>query len=366
MKVVVGISGGVDSAIAAYILKKQGHEVIPVHFDFLSMKEFHDTVIRYFVEEYKKGATPNPCAYCNGKMKFKKLYEAMIEHGADAIATGHYANVGCESGRYFISKSKNEKKDQSYMLYTLSQEILSHLLLPIGDMDKEEVRNIARELSLPMAEQKDSQDICFIEDDIGFDYREFIKEYDFGHDYKEKLARGELKESEILEKSYLKKGEFVDKDGKVLGFHNGIINYTIGQRKGLNIAFGERKFVVAIDTKKNQVVLGDNDDLFTADFKIKNVIFQKYENIECMKNQGKYYAENNNGDGIKEDFDNRKSYLPNVKVRYRHDGTKCEVTDLGDGIYNCHMLEKVRAVTKGQAAVFYDDKGDIVLGGTII
>lgn len=397
------MSGGVDSTVAAYLLKKEGHEVVGVNFNFCDpttrrgehcesapeleniaktlniriiykdfRKEFHDKIIKYFVEEYEHGRTPNPCAICNATMKFAKLLQIMREENCDKIATGHYANVTLARGKlyepvassrrgehceplqnealYCIKKSANSQKDQSYMLYRLSQDQLSHIIFPIGNMDKNEVRNIASTLGLTVANKKDSQDVCFISNTLSapLDYKEFIKRYEFGDDYKEKIALGKLKEEDILSKPYFRKGEFVDANGNVLGFHNGIINYTIGQRKGINIAFGERKFVVNIDTEKNQVVLGNNEDLMSQNFKIKDVVFSGYSDSE---------------ESIKE-LIGKKFF---AKLRYRHEGTLCEVVSVNESfILNCHLLSSVRAITKGQSAVFYDEEGQVMLGGIIV
>lgn len=397
------MSGGVDSTVAAYLLKKEGHEVVGVNFNFCDpttrrdehcesapeleniaktlniriiykdfRKEFHDKIIKYFVEEYEHGRTPNPCAICNATMKFAKLLQIMREENCDKIATGHYANVALARGKlyepassfrrgehceplqnadlYCIKKSANSQKDQSYMLYRLSQDQLSHIIFPIGNMDKNEVRNIASTLGLTVANKKDSQDVCFISNTLTapLDYKEFIKRYEFGDDYKEKIALGKLKEEDILSKPYFRKGEFVDTNGNVLGFHNGIINYTIGQRKGINIAFGERKFVVNIDTEKNQVVLGNNEDLMSQDFKIRDVVFSGYSDSE---------------ESIKE-LIGKKFF---AKLRYRHEGTLCEVVSVNESfILNCHLLSPVRAITKGQSAVFYDEEGQVMLGGIIV
>lgn len=393
------MSGGVDSTVTAYLLKKEGHDVVGVNFNFVGAstdpelleiaekldikilyrdysKEFYDKIIKYFVTEYENGRTPNPCAICNPTMKFEKLLQVMREENCDMVATGHYANIAIvgadnnvavgediirppvganacrahvgddilSSRRYCIKKSNNQQKDQSYMLYRLSQDQLSHIMFPLSDMDKNEVRKIAAEIGLKVAEKKDSQDVCFISNSI--DYKEFIKRYEFGNDYREKIARGQLKEEDILSKPYFKRGEFVDLSGKVLGFHDGIINYTVGQRKGFNIAFGERKFAVKIDAEKNQVVLGSNDDLMASEFKIKDVVFSGHDENIIGK---KFYA----------------------KLRYRHDGTLCEIIgseqdESGNLILSCHLTSPVRAITPGQSAVFYDEQGRVMLGGIIL
>lgn len=372
MKVLVGISGGVDSAITSYLLKKSGYEVIGLYMNFcendaenLSLikmkihnisekldiniiykdyrKEFKDLVINYFVNEYKKGVTPNPCAFCNGAMKFKKLLEVKEELKIDKIATGHYANVNKINDRFCIRKSKNENKDQSYMLYSLSQDELKDLVLPMSDKDKNEIREIATSLNLEVANEKDSQDICFIKN---IDYKEFLKQFEFGDDYKDKIARGFLSNNDIMSLPYFKKGEFIDRNGKVLGYHNGIVSYTIGQRKGLGIAFSERLFVNNIDVSNNKITLGSNDDLYSESFEVKDLVYQ----------------------GIDEKiFDNSEldDNIFNVKLRYRHIGTKCTVKKCGD-IYKCFLKEKVRAITRGQAAVFYDMNDNIMFGGTIV
>lgn len=397
MKVLVAMSGGVDSTVAAYLLKKSGHEVIGVNFAFaldfvetnelldisksLDIKiifrdyqnEFKEKIIASFVNDYKNGITPNPCALCNGIMKFEKLLQVMKEENCDMIATGHYANIATIAGanvrgalvganvrgafvgasiaspqvRYCIKKSKNLQKDQSYMLYRLTEDQLSHIIFPLSDMDKNEVRKIALELGLKVAEKKDSQDVCFIKD---IDYKEFIKRYEFGDDYREQIATGKLKEDDITSKKYFSKGEFVDINGKVLGYHDGIINYTCGQRKGLNIAFGERKFVVSIDVDKNQVILGSNDDLMSTDFSIHDVVFSGISKEALIS-------------------DNSAIYI--AKLRYRHDGTECKVVVIDESnkrdlVLKCHLQSPVRAITRGQSAVFYDKDGNIMFGGRII
>lgn len=389
------MSGGVDSTIAAYILKNQGHEIVGVNFNFIAENcepenrmgelhepnqelseiseklgikiisrdfsiEFREKVITSFVHDYEEGITPNPCALCNATMKFDALLRLMKEEDADMVATGHYANIvkidNCSASvvdvNYCIKKSGNLQKDQSYMLYRLSQDQLSHIVFPLANMYKDDVRKIAAELGLKVATKKDSQDVCFINDD----YAEFIKEFELGKGYKEKIAKGELSLAEIEKFPFFRKGEFVDENGVVLGYHKGIINYTIGQRKGLNIAFGERKFVKAINVEKNQVVLSDNESLKSSDFKIYDIVFS-----------GKTLAELNG----------KCTY--NAKLRYRHEGTACDIDftsfDYDNQIKNgaslnnfavCHLSEPVRAITNGQAAVFYDDKDRIMFGGRIL
>ena len=401
MKIVVGMSGGVDSTVAAYLLKKEGHEVIGVNFNFvnntdhdvsvgtelyeplkeISVKfnikiisrdyheEFYDKVITSFVRDYESGITPNPCALCNRAMKFEKLLEVMREVGADMVATGHYANICKCENTYCIQKSKNSQKDQSYMLYRLSQDQLSHIIFPLGNMDKSEVRKIAEGLGLSVANKKDSQDVCFINDD----YKEFIKEFELGQDYKEKIARGELKDSDIERFAFFRPGEFVDTKGNVLGYHKGIINYTIGQRRGIDIAFGERKFVVKIDVEKNQVVLGDNEELYSSDFRIYDIVFGGAgSHSSPLQDSGKQSS----GLFVANQFE--KKHVLIAKLRYRHDGTMCDIDfssfDMKkqmiegasrDNFAMCHLHEPVRAITRGQAAVFYDENENILFGGRI-
>lgn len=360
-KAVVGLSGGVDSFVSAKKLINKGYEVVAVSMmtndlttqkeDILNVqklakllgikhkiidkrKEFDEIVLDRFTSDYKNGRTPNPCAICNRYIKFKMLYDEMINENADTIATGHYANVvKLPNGRYAINESKNKKKDQSYLLYNLTNEQLSHIIFPIGDSDKEDIRKIAKDIDIFTSEKKDSFDLCFIKD---IDYIEFIKRREFGIDYKTNIAKGELKEED-----YFKKAKFVDVEGKFLGMNDGIINFTIGQRKGLGTAFGKRTYVVDIDKDKNEVILGEDKDLYKTKFQVNEVNYQAIES-----------------------FEENKTYEYLAKVRYRHEKTMCSIKRIGDVLY-CELKEPARAITRGQSAVFYD--GDtIVAGGTIL
>lgn len=351
-KVVIGMSGGVDSSVAAYLLKEQGYEVIGVtmqiwqkefelsnnekccglsaiddarkvaenigiSYDIINFRnEFEENVIKTFIDEYKAGRTPNPCVVCNRYVKWESLLTKARELGADYVATGHYARIEkLENGRYSIRNSKTAEKDQTYALYNLTQEQLKKTIMPVGDYTKDEVRNIAKKIGLEVASKPDSMDICFVPDG---DYAGFIR-----------------KNSDMK----IEKGNFVDTKGNIIGEHKGIINYTIGQRKGLNIAMGHPVFVTEIRPKTNEVVIGENSDI------MKNVV---------LANKINYMSES--------EIDENKIYT--AKIRYNHRGAKCKLKKDGERIV-CTFDENVRAITPGQALVVYD--GDYVaLGGTII
>lgn len=344
-KVVVGLSGGVDSSVAAYLLKKRGYEVIGVTmqmwqgngeenqavcdakkvaevldipFHVIDFKDvFRKNVMDYFVEEYLQGHTPNPCIVCNRYVKWEALLQRSREMGADYIATGHYARiVQLENGRYTVKTSVTSAKDQTYALYNLTQEQLAHTLMPVGEYSKEEIRQIAKEAALPVAHKKDSQEICFIPDN---DYASFL----------EREAKDRVPGP----------GDFVTKDGKVVGQHKGITHYTVGQRKGLNLSMGHPVFVTKICPKTSQVVIGENEDVFGSDLICGQINFM---GMEELKEPRKVRA----------------------KIRYAHSGEMCLLERVGEDRIKCTFDNPVRAITPGQAVVFYEQ--DYVLGGGII
>ena len=346
-KVVLGLSGGVDSTAAALLLQEKGYEVVGLFFDigkggreraetvagqlgidfiYKDVSQiFDEKIVGNFCSEYACARTPNPCIVCNPMVKFKTLLDAADEVGAYHIATGHYADTYHDeaSGLWFIKKAANEKKDQSYMLYRLGQEAISRLILPLNEIDdKEQVRELARQKALINAEAKDSQEICFIDAD---------------DNYKDFLRRRGITAS---------KGDFIDSEGNVLGEHKGILDYTIGQRKGLGITLGKPAFVTKIDGNSNTVTLGDNADLFNNEvFSSGNILFGG--EIETLGDVGFIGMSN-----IK------------AKIRYaaKPADAKIELTD--DGRIRTTFVEAQRAATPGQSIVFYN--GDLVIGGGFI
>ena len=371
-KVVLGLSGGVDSTTAALLLQEKGYEVIGLYFDAMGKGRedagavraemaakqlgikflyrdvsdiFREKVIGNFCSEYVCGRTPNPCIVCNPDVKFKTLLAAADEEGADWIATGHYAGTyqDPESEEWFIRRAKSEAKDQSYMLYRLGEDVISRLILPLNDAeDKEAVREIARKKALKNAEDKDSQEICFIED---------------GDDYKAFLRRNGCD---------LPKGDFVDADGNILGEHQGILHYTIGQRKGLGIALGKPAFVTGIDSEKNQVVLGDNQDLFkTKVVSDGNILLGIDFSRLAQQEREARQADGESGEarslGII-GFDDMSGIT--AKIRYAAKPAAASLKLLPDGKILATFEEPQRAPTPGQSIVFYQD--DLVLGGGFI
>ena len=354
-KVVVGMSGGVDSSAAAYLLKEQGYEVIGVTMEIWQPQdplkeaeeggccglsavedarrvaqklkipyyvmnfrdEFQKEVIDYFTGEYLRGRTPNPCIVCNRTLKWGALLHRAREMGADYLATGHYARVcRLENGRYTIKNSVTAQKDQTYALYGLTQEQLSRTLMPVGEYEKSEIRKIAEQAGLPVAHKRDSQDICFIPD----------------HDYAGFIER-ETGKSDVP-------GNFVDTEGRVLGLHKGIIHYTIGQRKGLGLTAETPLFVKEIRPETNEVVIGRSEELFTD---------------TC-------YVDKINTMGCEEIPEGKRAI---GKIRYSHKGAWCSLYPLADGGLKAVFDEPQRAVTPGQAAVFYEED-HILCGGIIV
>ena len=344
-KVVIGMSGGVDSSVAALLLKEEGYDVIGVtmrtwdnddggndaaedaarvaeklgipHYVMDFRGEFEENVVKYFVNEYKEGRTPNPCVVCNRYVKWEALLRGAAELGAGRIATGHYALIKKypKTGRYSVCNAVTAAKDQTYALCGLTQSQLESTIMPIGKYSKEQVREMAKKIDIEISSKPDSQDICFIPDG---DYASFIKRYD-GTEFA--------------------MGDFVDMEGHVLGKHKGIIHYTVGQRKGLGISAGKHVYVHHIDKNNNRVVLCDNDELFVKTVWAGSVNFMSVEKID-----GEIRAE--------------------AKIRYAHKKSPCTVS-MEKGMLKCVFDEPQRAATPGQLLVVYD--GEFVLcGGTIV
>ena len=357
MKVLVGLSGGVDSAVAAKLLIDQGYDVTGLTMQLLpklsgiykeqtddiedakkvaaklgikhivyDMREtFKAEIIDYFVEEYKQGRTPNPCFICNSKIKFGLFLEQALKDGFDKIATGHYAKIekteieGEE--RFLLRQAEDAQKDQSYFLALLTQEQLSRSIFPLGDFTKEKVRSIAEDAGLINAHRPDSQDICFVPDD---DYTRVINA----------LAAGSFKE-----------GKFVDTRGNEIGRHKGLQYYTIGQRRGLAIAMGYPVYVVKKDAKANTVTVGKDEELFAESLIASNVNIISKKTID-------------------------KEIDIEVKTRYRQQKKKAKLIPLKNeefkhtGKFKVEFIEPEKAVAEGQAAVFYAD--DYIIGGGII
>ncbi len=352
-KVFVAMSGGVDSSVAAALLKEKGYEVIGVTMCFSGLKDssqiegrrkpsccsissiddarrvahklgikhyvlnmqkyLEEYVIKDFCMQYLSGRTPNPCIICNQHVKFGALLEKVFSLGGDFLATGHYARIVKEKGFYWIKKSRDLKKDQSYFLYRLGQKELKSVLFPVGNYTKDEIRGLARRFSLPVAEKKDSQEICFLPQD---DYRKFLK-------------------STLGDK--IKPGFIKDKNGKIIGKHKGIAYYTIGQREGLGIAMGYPAYIAKIDKRSNTLVLGGKEDVLARNFTVSEARFT----AGPLK----------------------KKIALKVKIRYNHKETKAEVFPSADKI-SVKFRKPQFAVTPGQAAVFYSE-GKIIGGGTI-
>ncbi len=350
-KVIVGMSGGVDSAVAAYLLQQEGHEVIgltlrtwesqdgkenrcceiddarsvakklgiPYHVHNC-ISDFEREVTAPFVRDYLQGLTPNPCVICNRTVKWEKMLYMTHVLRADHVATGHYASVVLlDNGRYTVQRSSCEGKDQTYMLYRLTQEQLQATMMPLGKMQKDEVRKIAADLGLPVAQKKDSQEICFVPDGS---YADYITEN----------AAGPLPGE----------GLFVDEDGNALGKHKGIIHYTVGQRKGLGLALGYPAYVKQICTDTNTVVIGQEESLYRDTIVCRDMNYLSIPGVS---------------DG--------EELICKAKIRYHHEAQKARVTKNGPDTVRIVFEEPVRAAAPGQSAVLYDEN-ECVIGGGII
>ncbi len=349
IKVTVAMSGGIDSAVAALLAIKEGYEVsgatmnlcqklasdgkdatlsdisdaeaictslgIP-HRVYKLEDEFHGTVIKNFIDTYLDGATPNPCIVCNKLLKFGRLLDLEIQQGADYVATGHYAQIERrDDGRYLLKKAKDTKKDQTYMLWTLSQHQLSHTLFPLGAYTKPEIREMGALNGFVNAHKSDSQDICFVPDG---DYAAFIeKELDYKYP----------------------EGDYIDENGNILGRHKGMIHYTIGQRKGLGISMGRHIFVINKDADKNTVTLADEDKLFTSKVIIRGINLIPFDRLDS-------------------------NMRVDAKIRYSQSSSPAVASQTGDDEITLTFDTPQRAPSRGQSAVMYD--GDLVIGGGII
>jgi len=355
-KVVVAMSGGVDSSVAAGLLKEQGYEVIGITMNLFQLPEeycldkdlksccgwgavedanrvafklgiphsvlnlkdsFENLVVSNFLEEYSRGRTPNPCIRCNQFIKFDVLMEKAKKIGASCIATGHHAQIDQDprSGHFCLKKGMDKEKDQSYFLHSMTQDQLSHTLFPIGLFTKSEIRKRARKWGLPVAERPESQEICFIPDN---DYVAFLKK---------------------RKPEAFNPGPIVNSEGQVLGHHNGIVHFTVGQRRGLGIAAPHPLYVLEINTSKNEIIVGPNDRLYKKDLVADQVNWISGDKIVSQVTAG-------------------------ARIRYKHKEAEALLVPLDSEKIRVEFEKPQRAITPGQAVVFYE--GDVVLGGGTI
>ena len=366
MKIAVAMSGGVDSSVVAKMMVDQGNEVIGLFLKLWSdpscstscdnrccdeealwdaravakmigipfyvinaRDEFKREIVDCFLDEYKNLRTPNPCIKCNEKIKFELLLKKALSLGCDKLATGHYARISWQSavgsrqreGNRKLLKGIDSSKDQSYMLYRLNQKQLSRVLFPLGEMTKKEVRALAESWNLPVKEKPESQEICFVRDK---DFRDFLRRY--------------------LSKNLFKKGQIVNTEGEIMGEHEGLINYTIGQRKGFNLSdkneAREPLYVSGFDKKKNRLIVGSDKETFADKMRIKD--------LHLVSGSGSLI----------------QNPRLSVKIRYRHPAIKIKQLRKSGNKFEVEFAKSVRAITPGQSAVFY--LGDEVLGGGII
>ena len=335
------MSGGVDSSVSAILLQNQGYEVIGCtmtlweqtikdakkvceklgipHYTIDCKKEFEGKVVNKFIQEYQEARTPNPCVECNKYLKFGVFYQKARELGCEYIATGHYARIEFSKKyqQYVLKKSREEKKDQTYFLYTIAKEKLEHIIFPLQNYsNKEEIRKIAEENQLTVAQKKESQEICFIPDN---DYQNFLKKHGNG---------------------IQQKGNIVLSNGEVLGQHQGFINYTIGQRKGLGISYKEPLYVLKLDKEKKEVIVGAEKELYAKELYAKEVNWMVWDKLE-------------------------KPMRCKAKIRYRAKEAEAMIFPEEDKVKVIFDIEQ-RAITSGQSIVFYDDDGIVLGGGKII